>query len=118
MTFKIPPTVTGLEMLTFFECEPSALDATPWPYNEFTYVYSAQNEIVEFTTCPAEVSVDLRIKRRGVIAYELKASIALDLVYHNDDGRESFEIVLSERHQIFLTLKPHIAIFEEFSRGY
>ena len=106
--------ITELDLLTFFEVTPKRADPDdPWPYNDFLYESTFADTSVSFSLAAAYKDVHLILKRSGNILYELNAMGLRDVQYHNDAGRESLELVFSDRTRLLLFLKPTVSILHE-----
>ena len=106
--------VTELDLLTFFEVEPKRLDPDdPWPYNDFLYQNTFGETELAFSLAAAYKDVRLILKRSGRMVYELNAMGLRDVCYHNDAGRESLELIFSDRTRLLLFLKPEVSILHE-----
>ena len=109
---------TALDLLTFFEVEPTLLDPNdPWPYTDAAYSVSQGVFDLSFAVAPAYKDVRIVLKVGGAALYELTALGVVDVKYHEDNGRESLEVVTSESDRLFLRLKPTISLSHECKRG-
>jgi len=106
--------VEELELLTFFGVEPKRLDANvPWPYNDFLYEVDQGEMSLSFALAPAYRDVRIVWKSGSVALYELNAVGVEDVRYHNDSGRETIEVVISQRDKLWLRILPKIQIGHE-----
>jgi hypothetical protein len=106
--------VNELDLLTFFECEPILRDAdVPWVYNDALYEFSIGDFSLSFALAPSYKDVRLILKSGLLTVYELNATGVVDIRHHEDDTRESLEIVLSHCDRLWLRLKPTITISQE-----
>ena len=108
--------VEELDLLAFFEVSPQVADpGVPWPYNDFLYEVQRGDFSVSFAIAPAYPDVRLIVKHAGAVIYEINAVSVSDVRYHNDSGRETVEIVLSEGNKIWLALAPNVSIHQSFN---
>lgn len=106
--------VTELDLLTFFEVEPKRVDPDdPWPYNDFLYENTFGGTDVSFSLAAAYKDVRLILKRSRHVVYELNAMGLHDVCYHSDAGRESLELIFSDKTRLLLFLKPEVSILHE-----
>ncbi len=107
------PTITAdeLDLLTFFECEPTRLDEDiPWPYNDFAYEFRRGNRNISFAVAPAYKDVRIIIKDGDSVVYELNSMGVKDIVYEKHSNHEVLLIIVNGRDRLVLTLKPEISI--------
>lgn len=108
--------IEELDLLTFFEVSPKIADpGVPWPYNDFLYEVQRGEFSISFAIVPAYPDVRLIVKHADSVLYEINAVSVDDVRYHNDSGRETIEIVLSEQSKIWLSLAPSVSIHQSFS---
>jgi hypothetical protein len=108
--------VEELELLSFFGVEPSRLDqAVGWPYNELTYQVNAGGHHVYFRLAPAYKDVSVSITQGGADMYCFRSPSVKDVRYHNDQGVETLELVISEQDSIWLRLRPTLLITQSAS---
>jgi len=106
--------VDELELLTFFEVEPTKVDSDiPWIYNELAYEYSQDDYLLVFVIAPSYKDVRLIMKHSGLNLYELNALGVEDVKYHNDRGRETLEVVVNDQDRLWIRLKPELSIKHE-----
>lgn len=106
--------VEELDLLTFFECEPKVLDPdVPWGYNDLLYEFESGEYSLSFAIAPSYVDVRLIIKRGQEMFYELNSLGIDNVIYHNDSGRETLELVINSQDRLWLRLKPHISIIHD-----
>lgn len=106
-------TVTELDLLTFFEVQPTLLDpATPWLYNDALYRVEREGVELSFAFAPAYLDVRIILQQSGATVYELNATGVQDVRYHVDGGRELLEVVVSDRDRLLLRLKPAVSIHQ------
>lgn len=104
-------TVEELDLLTFFECEPTMLDdGIPWPYNDFAYEYRSDEQSISFAIAPAYKDVRIILKVGESVVYELNAVRISDVVYEKLSGGETLIVDVDERNRLVLSLKPRIFI--------
>lgn len=103
-----------LDLLTFFEVEPTFLDPKePWPYTDAAYSVKRGNYALSFAVMPAYKDVRIILKIDDVIVYEINALGVKDVRYHEDKGRETLEVVISDTDLLFLRLKPSISLLHQ-----
>ena len=106
--------VEELELLSFFEVEPSRADRDiPWPYNKFSYQLSLGQYAVSFSIAPACKDLSLSITHNGAQIYNFKALSIKDVRYHKDADVETLEIVVTDHDIIWLRLRPTLVITQE-----
>jgi hypothetical protein len=104
-------TADELELLTFFEAEPTRLDPdVQWPYNDFLYRVTRSDVEVSLRVAPAYKDVRLVIIRAGSVQYELNAMGIEDVRYLKDASGEALEILLTSRDSLLLRLAPVVCI--------
>jgi hypothetical protein len=104
-------TVSELEMLTFFEGQPTLRDQdVPWPYNEFLYKVSREDLSLSFALAPAYRSVNIILTQGEITLYEMSATGVEDVRYHSDKGREVIEVAICEKDKLWLRVKPSISL--------
>ena len=109
---------TDLDLLTFFETEPTARDeGTPWPYNDFAYVDWQNDFVLTFSVAPAYKDVRIVLARAEVTVYELNALSVEDVLYQREKGREILEIIVNSRDRLSLSLKPGVSIAHRVSEN-
>ena len=100
-----------ITLLSFFEVEPQTLDPdVPWVYNDSAYETNDGRVHIAFGISPAAEFVTLVLRLDDSLVYQFTADGITDVRHHNDKGRESLEIVVSQRESIWLRLKPHISL--------
>lgn len=103
--------VSELELLTFFEVEPTLLDSgDPWIYNDALYVIRIGEIDLSFAIRPSNKDVRIILKCRNSVLYELNSVSVEDVKYHHDSGRECLEVVISSADKLLLNLKPAISL--------
>jgi hypothetical protein len=111
-------TAEEVDLLTFFEVEPTLLDPdNPWPYNDFVYRVTRPGFEVSFAVAPAYRDVRLILTRDGVVLYELNAMGVDDVRYLKDANGETLEIVLTSRDSLYLRLAPELSIVQRVTDG-
>jgi len=106
--------VEELELLGFFGVEPKRLDAdVAWPYSEFLYEVNQREMSLSFVLAPAYKDVRIVWKAGSVALYELNAVGVEDVKYHNDSGRETLEVIISQQDKLWLCIFPNIQINHE-----
>jgi hypothetical protein len=104
-------TAEELELLSFFEVEPSRADEhIPWPYNDFSYRVRIGPYLVVFGIAPSYPDVSVTISFNGAEIYNFCGLSVRDVRYHKNSDHETLEIVVSEKDSIWLRLRPSIMI--------
>lgn len=103
------------ELLSFFEVEPELLDSgEPWVFNGALYRVIHDDVVLTFAVQPSYRDVRLALAVNGQTTYELSAMGVDDVLYRKEDGVETIEIRLEERHSVLLSLKPHLKISQKW----
>jgi len=103
------------ELLSFFEVEPELLDSgEPWIFNDALYRVTHEDLVLTFAVQPSYRDVRLTLVVNGQTTYELSAMGVDDVLYRKEDGVETIEIRLEERHSVLLSLKPHLKISQKW----
>lgn len=104
-------TVEELELLSFFEVAPKLRDqGEPWIYHDALYEASVEGVSVSFALAPSYKDVRLTVGKNGRVIYEFNGTGVHDVRYHNDSGRETLEVQISEHDRLWLKIKPSIHI--------
>jgi hypothetical protein len=99
------------QLLSFFEVEPTRLDADmPWPYNEFTYRRCLGNIVVSFAVTPSSKDFTLTVERDAEKHLELTVLQAYDIRYREEGEVEWLEILVTENHRLEMRIKPSFSI--------
>lgn len=107
---------TELELLTFFEVEPTSNDLdSPWPYNDWLYRVSVAGIDVSFSVAPAYRDVHLIVRCGETTFYELKSLSIDDVLFHDHGDREVLELRLVPRDRLFLRLRPAVQLVHEIA---
>jgi hypothetical protein len=105
------------ELLSFFEVEPELLDSgEPWIYNDALYRVTRGRQKLTFAVQPSYRDVRLILSNDEQTTYELSSMGVDDVLYRKEDGVETIEIRLDQRNSVFLSLKPHLQIRQEWGR--
>jgi hypothetical protein len=103
--------VDEFDLLNYFGMEPGRLDSdVTWAYNELVYEAVDARAHLSFCIVPSVRDVRILLKVDGVLVYELSAAGVDDVRCHNDEGRESLEVVISARDSVWIRIKPQISI--------
>ena len=103
-----------LNLLTFFEGEPKIVDANvPWIYNTALYEHKQSDLSLSFSVAPSYKDIQIILRLREQILYEMKMLNVDDVIYLDDSGRESLEIKISDKESLWICLKPFIYIRQE-----
>jgi hypothetical protein len=110
--------VEELELLSFFEVEPSRADQEiPWPYNDFSYQVELGQYAVSFSIAPAYKDVSLSVAHNGTEFYAFKGLSVKDVRYHKDADLETLEIVVSDRDTIWFRLRPSLLVTQDLGEA-
>jgi len=100
-------------LLNFFGTIPSQSDDdVPWVYNDSAYEVASGDVQLSFALAPADRDVRMILRVGGIPLYELNAVGVEDVKIHNDKGRQSLEVVVSQRQSVWLRITPAISINE------
>lgn len=103
--------INELELLTFFECEPSLrYESEPWEYNDALYLISQNNNELSFAIDPANKDVRITLKSNSQILYELNAMDVRDVKYFKHNNNELLTLDLNNGDKLTLRLRPEISI--------
>ena len=109
-----PISAEEIDFVTFFECESKMLDeGVPWIYNEALYEFKQGDFTLSCSIAPSYKDVRLIFKCGDQVLYELNAMLVEDIKYHNDNGRETLEVVIDGRDRLWVRLKPVISVSHE-----
>ena len=103
-------TASALDLLTFFETEPRALDDTPWPYNDYVYEVVQGGLRLSFAVAPAYQDVRIVLSLDGNTIFEWNAMGVADVSYRREPAGEVLEVQASERGRFEIRIKPRISI--------
>jgi len=111
-----PESLKEIDLLSFFEVEPSRLDSDiPWPYNQFTYRTQVGQYKIHFCIAPSYIDVDLSVSNGDAEIYRFEGRGVPSVRYHNDDGTETLEIVVSDTSSLWLRIRPSLFITQSVS---
>ena len=108
-----PHCISALEwqLLSFFEVEPTKLDAEiGWPYNSFTYDTRRANRRILFSVAPAYKDFTLRIERDGLKEIDFTALSVFDIRYCEEGQAEWLELWITDTQVFELRIKPHFSL--------
>ena len=112
-----PLSVDEADLLGFFGVDPKHLDSdSPWAYNENVYEVRAEKLHLSFAIAPALRDVRVALTIDGILLYELNAVAVADLILHDDNGRTSLELLLSDQDSIWIRRTPTLCILQQFQR--
>ncbi len=104
------------DLAGFFGSEPKLLDpGERWNYNDAVYEAKDGHTHLSFALAPAGRDVRILLSLGELVVYELNASGVVDVRLHDDNGRQSLEIMIAERQSLWVRLKPTIAIVQTVS---
>jgi hypothetical protein len=98
-------TVDEFQLLGFFECEPQADE-----YGGFVFHVARGPHVVAFGMNPETRDVSLSVARDGETVFEFVSLSVPDVRWRGDGQRERLQIVLGERHNVFLELRPAVSV--------
>jgi hypothetical protein len=98
-------TVTEFELLGFFECDPEADE-----YGGFAFHVARGPYVIAFGMNPDTRDVSLAVARDGATVVEFVSLAVPDVRWRGDGQRERLQIVLGERHSVFLELRPNVSV--------
>ena len=99
-----------VDIMSFFECEPTFLDSeeVPFFYNESTYSYINENsQSFTVTLCPSYSEVTFIIKDADKVISHIKLNSVDDLSILSDKREEKRLMITSENFILKMSLKPH-----------
>jgi hypothetical protein len=102
---KPPLTLTNSELWGFFEIGPEFDDEGGFVFRVTRGPYA-----VAFGLHPVHHDVSLAVARDGHPIFELVALSVPDVRWRGDGQRERLEIVMGEKHSVFLELNPAVAV--------
>ena len=103
--------ITELELLTFFECEPELRDqGEPWHLNDALYHYSDENHTISFAIDSAYKDVRIILANGDKRLYELNALSVADVMYFKHAENELLELQLNTDEKLLIKLRPYISI--------
>ena len=98
--------IDDFQLLGFFEAEPE-----PDEYNGFTFHVTRGPYVVAFGMNPHHRDVSLSVARDGDLVVEFVALDVEDVRWRGEGQRERLQIVLGERHSVFIELRPSVAVY-------
>ncbi len=99
------------QALSFFEVEPTRQDEdVPWACNDVRYEIQRGDLLLSCSLGPAYHDIDLLLTRGGQALYQLVALSVKDIVYERDGEQELLRILISDRDDVRLVVKPFIEI--------
>jgi hypothetical protein len=103
------------QLLSFFEVEPEMADpSVPWVYNDSVYVVTDGDITLSCAIHPAYRDVRLILKVQNKPVFELNAMGVSDVRYIKEKGKERLSILITERAEISLQVRPSIEISQRF----
>ena len=101
------------DLINFFGTAPTQLDHdVPWQYNDSTYEVADSQLSCSCEIAPSFKHVRVILKMGEKSIYALDAMCVADVKINNDKGRESLEVIVSERESILLQIKPQISVHQ------
>jgi hypothetical protein len=97
--------ITDSELLGFFEREPDADDYGGMAFNVTRGPYD-----VAFGIDPVRRDVSIAIVRDGAKVFEFVALGVPDVRWRGEGQRERLEVVLGDKHSVFLELRPTVSV--------
>jgi hypothetical protein len=102
---KVPVTITEAELWGYFERGPETDE-----YGGLTYRAWRDGYAVQFGIDLANHDVSLALVREDRKIFELVALSVPDVRWRGDGSRERIEIVMGDRHSVFLEINPTVAV--------
>lgn len=104
-------TIEEEELLSFFESEPDRASLDPiWLFDDSIYKAEANGLELTFAIHPSMKDVRLILLSNGHSVYELNATSVQDVRYSSGSGCEALTVVVNEREEIELLVKPNISV--------
>lgn len=105
-----------IDLLSFFEVEPTRLDGdTPWPYSQLTYRTRVGQYQIHFCFTPSCLDVDLSVSNDDSEIYRFEGLALKDVRYHNDNGVETLQIVISDQDSVWFRIRPSLLITQSIT---
>jgi len=105
---------TELDLLTIFECQPELRDEDePWFLNDALYAFRDGSMSGSFAIAPSSRDVRLILKMDNEVVYEFNGLDVADVLYRDENGQETLEIVINATDRISVRLKPAISVRHE-----
>ena len=98
-------TVDEYQLLGFFECEPQADE-----YGGFVYHAARGPYVIAFGMNPDTRDVSLAVARDGATVFEFVSLSVPDVRWRGDGQRERLEVVMGEKHSVFLEINPTVSV--------
>lgn len=107
-----------VDLMSFFECEPTSLDTenVPFFYNESTYKYvNEKNQSFTIKICPSYEELTILVKNVDKDLSNIKLNSVSGLSILSDKKEEKRLMIISENFISKMTLKPefHLELIEE-----
>ena len=104
-------TIEEWQLLSFFEAEPTLLDAhVPWCYNHAVYEVRQGPLSLSFAIDPAYCDVRIGLDYEATRLCEFNAKDVQDVRWMDDGGQEHLIIDVNDHDRLVLRIKPHIEL--------
>ena len=97
--------ITEAELWGYFEKGPEVDEL-----GGLTYRVARNGYAIQFGIDLANHDVSLALVREGLKVFELVALSVPDVRWRGDGARERIEIVMGEKHSVFLEINPAVAV--------
>jgi hypothetical protein len=102
-------------IIIIFEVEPEMADpSAAWVYNDSVYVVTDGDITLSCAIHPAYRDVRLILRVQNKPVFELNAMGVSDVMYIKEKGKEMLNILITERAEISLQVRPSIEISQRF----
>ena len=98
--------VTDAELVGYFECGPVEVDE----FGGFVFRVVRGPYTVAFGLNPQHHDVSIGVARDGAAIFELVALSVPDVRWRGDGARERLEVVMGDKHSVFLEINPAVAV--------
>jgi hypothetical protein len=98
-------TIRDYELHGFFECGPEQDE-----FDGFTFHVARGPWVIAFGMNPQAHDVSLAVARDGEKVVEFVALGVRDVRWRGEGQRERIEVVLGDKHSVFLELRPNVAV--------
>ncbi|GAL82703.1 hypothetical protein JCM19274_3841 [Algibacter lectus] len=98
-----------VDLMSFFECEPTSLDSNniPFFYNESTYNYTnEENQNFNFKLTPSYGEVSILVKNKKMELSNIKLKSVYSLSILSDKKEEKRIMITSENFIVKISFKP------------
>jgi hypothetical protein len=102
---KPPVSVTEAELWGFFEKGPERDE-----YGGLSFIVLRPPYAVAFGLNPEHHDVSIAVSLDGFNVFELVALSVVDVRWRGDGQRERLEVVMGEKHSVFLEINPTVSV--------